>query len=37
MDITTLVEDATSELLLVPQWQANLDISDLLAGGRREM
>lgn len=29
--------DRTSELLLVPHWQANMDISDLLVGGRREM
>ena len=37
MDIIQLIEDATSELLLVPHWQANMDISDQLASGRRDM
>jgi hypothetical protein len=36
MNVQQLVNDATSDLLLVPLWQANLDLSDVLATGRRE-
>ena len=37
MDLVALVEDATSELLLVPHWQANMDIADQLSAGNAQV